>query len=364
MKKKLGRVLATLMASALMLGSLASCGGGKTPETTVDPAVETTTTAADEETSADDQTNNEAKSDEVLKIGVIQFIEHGSLNQAYDGFVKRLNDRGYVEGENLKIDLQNGQGEQANCQTIAGQFAVSDYDLILAIATPAAQAAANVIKDKPILVTAVTDLETAQLVDSNDAPGGNVSGTSDMTPIKDQIELITELFPETKTIGTVYSSSEANSELQIKMAKETCDELGLELLESTISSTNEIQQVTESIIHDVDAIYLASDNLIASAMPTIAKVAMDNDIPIIPAVEAMCADGGLASVSINYFNLGEQTADMALRVFEDGEDVSTMPVEFITNPELVFNQDYADQIGYTFPEEFLGKAREAVNPEE
>lgn len=198
MKKKLGRILATVMASALMLGSLASCGGGKTPETTVDPSVETTTTAVDEKTSvndSDDNTNTDAKSDEVLKIGVIQFIEHGSLNQAYDGFVKRLNDRGYIEGENLKIDLQNGQGEQANCQTIAGQFAVSDYDLILAIATPAAQAAANVIKDKPILVTAVTDLETAQLVDSNDAPGGNVSGTSDMTPIKDQIELITELFP-------------------------------------------------------------------------------------------------------------------------------------------------------------------------
>lgn len=148
------------------------------------------------------------------------------------------------------------------------------------------------------------------------------------------------------------------------MAKETCDELGLKLVEGTISSTNEIQQVTESIIHEVDAIYLPSDNLIASAMPTIAKVAMDNDIPIIPAVEAMCADGGLASVSINYFNLGEQTADMALRIFEDGEDVSAMPVEFITNPELVFNQDYADQIGYTFPEEFVGKAREAVNPEE
>lgn len=353
MKQKLSRILSGVIASALLALSLVACGGG-TDATTTAGNDNQTTTAADNETTADTK-------DKTLSVGVIQFIEHGSLNQAYEGFVSRLAELGYEEGKNLSIDLQNGQGEQANCQTIAGQFATGDYDLILAIATPAAQAAANVIKDKPILVTAVTDLESAQLVDSNEVPGGNISGTSDMTPVNDQIKLITELYPDVKTIGFVYSSSEPNSELQIKMAKEACDELGLKSVEGTISSTNEIQQVTESLINDVDAIYLPSDNLIASAMPTIAKVAMDNKKPIIPAVEAMCADGGLASVSINYFNLGEQTADMAIRVFEKGEDISKMPVEYISSPELVYNQYYADTIGYTFPEDFLGKAREAVN---
>ena len=277
MKKKIARMFATVLASALLLSTMSACGTGKTNESSADGTTPVETTAPEETSETTAADSNTAK--DTLKIGVIQFVEHGSLNQAYEGFVKRLNDRGYIEGKNLEIDLQNGQGEQANCQTIAGQFATGDYDLILAIATPAAQAAANVIKDKPILVTAVTDLETAQLVDSNEKPGGNVSGTSDMTPVADQIKLITELYPDVNTIGTVYSSSEANSELQIKMANEACQELGLELVEATISSTNEIQQVTESIVNKVDAFYLPSDNAIASAMPNIAKVAIQNKSP-------------------------------------------------------------------------------------
>lgn len=294
-----------------------------------------------------------------IRIGIIQYMEHPSLDQAYRGFVEGLEQAGYVAGDNLELNFQNAQGEQANCQTIADQFKNANYDMILAIATPAALAVANVIADTPILVTAVTDLVSTQLVQSNEMPGTNVSGTSDMTPIDDQIQLVQTLFPDCKTLGIIYSSGEANSELQVAEARKSAEALGMTVKAVTIASTNEIQQVTESVITGLDAIYLPSDNAIASSMPTIAKVAMDHKVPIIPAVEAMCAEGGLASVSINYRDLGRQTAAMADRILRDGESVAAMPVEFAANPELVINRDYADAIGYTFPDDVLDQARPA-----
>jgi len=359
MKKKM--ITAVCLSLALLVGMFTGCGNDA-KESNNDQ--ETQAAAEDQsETEAADTSDSEAATDgqdlQAVKVGIIQLVEHPALDAARDGFIAGLAEAGYVEGDNLTLDVQNAQGDQSNCQTIAGQFANDDLDLILAIATPAAQAVANVITDTPILVTAVTDLESTQLVDSNEVPGGNVSGTSDMTPIYDQIELIRILFPDIKELGIIYSSGEPNSELQVEGAKEAADQLGMNVTDVTISSTNEIQQVTESIIANVEAIYLPSDNAIASSMPTVAKVALDHNVPIIPAVEAMCAEGGLASIAINYYNLGEQTADMALRIIEDGADVATMPVEFTENPELVINQEYAEMIDYTFPEEVLAKARDA-----
>ncbi|HHX36790.1 MAG TPA: ABC transporter substrate-binding protein [Clostridiaceae bacterium] len=354
MKNKLVRLLTGVIALTMLVLATAACGEKNESSEESQNAPETSTQA--DETDTDVDNSEDVKS---ARIGVIQFMEHPSLDQAYNGFVDYLAENGYVEGENLEIDFQNAQGEQANCQTIAGQFSTAGYDVILAIATPAAQAVANVITDTPILVTAVTDLESTQLVDSNEAPGGNVSGTSDMTPIYDQIELIQKLFPDVKELGIIYSSGEPNSELQVEGAIDAAAKLGMNVTDVTISSTNEIQQVTESIIANVEAIYLPSDNAIASSMPTVAKVALDHNVPIIPAVEAMCAEGGIASIAINYYNLGGQTGAMALRILEEGADPATMPVEFTTNPELVINHEYAELIGYTFPDDILADAREA-----
>ena len=254
MSKKLKRLITGVIAITMLLAATTACGGNDKEnaeeETSKIPEV---STEADQET--DDQ--SDVAEEKSARIGVIQFMEHPSLDQAYKGFVEYLGQNGYVEGENLEIDFQNAQGEQANCQTIAGQFSTAGYDVILAIATPAAQAVANVITDTPILVTAVTDLESTQLVDSNEVPGGNVSGTSDMTPIYDQIELIRILFPDIKELGIIYSS--VNRILNCKSKrKEAADQLGMNVTDVTISSTNEIQQVTESIIATVEAIYLPS----------------------------------------------------------------------------------------------------------
>lgn len=354
------RTLAVGLAALTLTLGAAGCGSRvNTVETGADNTAQTASGAGTASAAASDTAKTDSQADKI-RVGIIQYMEHPSLDQAYRGFVEGLKQAGYVDGQNLELNFQNAQGEQANCQTIADQFKNADYDMILAIATPAALAVANVIADTPILVTAVTDLVSTQLVQSNEAPGTNISGTSDMTPIDDQIKLVQTLFPDCKNLGIIYSSGEANSELQVAEARKAAEALGMTVKAVTISSTNEIQQVTESVITGLDAIYLPSDNAIASSMPTIAKVAMDHKVPIIPAVEAMCAEGGLASVSINYLELGRQTAAMATRILRDGEDVAAMPVEFAANPELVINQEYANAIGYTFSADIQSRARAAA----
>ena len=216
-----------------------------------------------------------------IKIGVIQLVEHSALDANYKGFVDGLAEAGYVDGKNIKIDYQNAQGEQANCITIAQKLINDKDDLIFAIATPAAQAVANLTQDIPILVSSVTDPESAKLVKSNDVPGGNVTGTSDLTPCAAQMKLLKQLVPSAKTVGMLYCSSEQNSYFQIALAKKACDELGLKYIDATVSNSNEIQQVTQSLCGKVDVIYTPTDNMIAAVMALVAQVANENGIPTI-----------------------------------------------------------------------------------
>ena len=209
---------------------------------------------------------SEAK-DSKLKIGIIQLVEHPALDAAYKGFVDGLADAGYKDGENIAIDYQNAQGEQANCVTIANKLVNDKDDLILAIATPAAQAVAQLTKDIPILITAVTDPESAKLVETNAHPGNNVTGTSDLTPVSAQIDLLKRIVPNAKTVGLMFCSSEQNSVFQIGLAKAACERSGLKYVEGSVSNSNEIQQVTQSLVGKVDAIYIPTDNMLAAGMP-------------------------------------------------------------------------------------------------
>ncbi len=290
-----------------------------------------------------------ASDDGKLKIGVLQLIEHVALDSAYEGFVDGLAEAGYVDGENISIDYQNAQGEQANCVTIAQKFVNDDVDLILAIATPAAQAAANLTDSIPILVTAVTDPESAMLVESNEMPGRNVSGTSDLTPVAAQMDLLVDLVPSAETVGLLYTSSEQNSIFQIDLAKKALDSLGLDYIEATVSSSNEIQQVTQSLVGKVDAIYSPTDNLIAAGMATVGMVAMEAGIPVICGEEGMVMTGGLATYGINYYNLGMQTGAQAVRILKDGANPAEMPIEYLSSGELVINEDFANAIGFAIP---------------
>ena len=290
-----------------------------------------------------------------IKIGVLQLIEHNALDSAYKGFVDGLKEAGYEDGKNIIIDYQNAQGEQANCITIGQKFINDKSDLILAIATPAAQAIANMTKDIPILITAVTDPADSKLVADNNAPGGNVTGTSDLTPVEAQIELLKEIIPNVKTVGLLYCSSEQNSVFQINIAKKKLDAMGIKYIDIAISNLNEIQQVIQNVIGKVEAIYTPTDNMIANGMATVALMTDPAKLPVICGEGGMTMLGGTATYGINYYELGKLTSTQAVSILKGDKKTSEMPIEYLQKFDLVVNTNMIESIGLTIPESLYNK---------
>lgn len=349
--RRFNKVIGTLIAMSLSIAAV-GCGSAQTSNTVSE---ETTASTAETETK-EAETNDAAADGENYKIGVIQLVEHSALDSAYQGFLDGLKEVGYEDGKNITIDYQNAQGDQSNCQTIASKLVNDQNDLILAIATPAAQAVANTTKDIPILVTAVTDPADSKLVASNETPGGNVSGTSDLTPVKEQMDLIPQIVPGAKNVGIVYCSSEANSKFQVELAKEEAQALGLEVVEGTVSNSNEIQQVVQSLVGKVDAIYIPTDNMLAAGMATVVGVTNPAKIPVICGEEGMVTNGGTATYGINYYDLGKLTAAQAVSILADGKNPTEMPIEYSKDCKLVLNEDAAAQMGIEFPQDLLDQA--------
>ena len=290
-----------------------------------------------------------------IKIGVLQLIEHNALDSAYKGFVDGLKEAGYEDGKNIIIDYQNAQGEQANCITIGQKFINDKSDLILAIATPAAQAIANMTKDIPILITAVTDPADSKLVADNNAPGGNVTGTSDLTPVEAQIELLKEIIPNVKTVGLLYCSSEQNSVFQINIAKKKLDAMGIKYIDIAISNLNEIQQVIQNVIGKVEAIYTPTDNMIANGMATVALMTEPAKLPVICGEGGLTMLGGTATYGINYYELGKLTSTQAVSILKGDKKTSEMPIEYLQKFDLVVNTNMIESIGLTIPESLYNK---------
>ncbi len=290
-----------------------------------------------------------------IKIGVLQLIEHNALDSAYKGFVDGLKEAGYEDGKNIIIDYQNAQGEQANCITIGQKFINDKSDLILAIATPAAQAIANMTKDIPILITAVTDPADSKLVADNNAPGGNVTGTSDLTPVEAQIELLKEIIPNVKTVGLLYCSSEQNSVFQINIAKKKLDAMGIKYIDIAISNLNEIQQVIQNVIGKVEAIYTPTDNMIANGMATVALMTEPAKLPVICGEGGMTMIGGTATYGINYYELGKLTSTQAVSILKGDKKTAEMPIEYLQKFDLVVNTNMIESIGLTIPESLYNK---------
>lgn len=284
-------------------------------------------------------------------IGIIQYMEHVALDSARQGFVDALKDNGYVEGQNLTIDYQNAQADQSNLSTISDRFISNKVDLVLGIATPAVQAIAGKTTEIPILGTAVTDYVAARLVDSNEAPGGNVSGTSDMNPIKEQIDLLVKLVPDVKTVGVLYTSSEDNSILQAKIAREAIEALGLTYTEVTVTNSNDVQQATQAIVEKCDAIYIPTDNTFASAMPIVHGVTSQSKTPVICGESGMVQNGGLATLGINYYDLGYQTGLMAVKVLKGEAKPATMAIQTASGFDFAINGTVAEEIGLAIPED-------------
>ena len=319
MKKLIALVLAMVMSL-----SLAACGGG--------------------ETKTEDGT-------EKVKIGILQQLEHPSLDEAREGFVQALADNGYVDGENMVLDYQNAQSDQSNLTSMGDRLVNNENDLILAIATGAAQTLAAKTQTIPVMVTAVTDPVDAGVVDSMEKPGTNVSGTSDASPMEDQVDLLMEICPETKVIGLMYTSSEDNSVLQINQIKEILDARNISYVEQTVTNSNDVQQAVQSVVTKCDAIYIPTDNVLASSMALVADVTREAKVPVITGFTSGVTDGGLATLGISYYNLGYQTGEMAVKVLE-GADVSTMPVETQKEYDYVVNGETVQALGIEIPEKY------------
>jgi len=287
--------------------------------------------------------------EKIPSIGIIQYVEHSALDAAREGFVAALVDNGYIDGKTVTIDVQNAQADQSNLATISDRFVSNNVDLILAIATPATQAIAGKTTEIPILGTAVTDYEVARLVDSNEVPGGNVSGTTDMNPISEQIDLLVKLVPTAKTVGVLYTSSEDNSVLQAAIAKKAIEKAGLKYVEVTVTNSNDVQQATQSIVGQCDAIYIPTDNVFASAMPVVHGVTAESKTPVICGESGMVLNGGLATLGINYRDLGYQTGLMAVKILKGEAEIATMPIESATKFDFAINGTVAKEIGLEIP---------------
>ncbi|KIP51499.1 sugar ABC transporter substrate-binding protein [Leucobacter komagatae] len=284
------------------------------------------------------------------KIGVSQFVQHPALDAATAGFKQAFDDAGI----DVEWDDQNASGDQATAVTIAQSFASSDLDLVLAVATPAAQTAAQAVTDKPVLFTAVTDAVEAQLVESNEEPGGNITGTSDLAPFDEQLALLQDVVPGAKKIGIVYASGEVNSQVQVDAVTEAAGPLGLEIVTKTVTTANDIGAATEAL-GDVDAIYVPTDNMVVAGLASLVQVAEDKQIPVIGAEAGTVEQGAVITLGIDYTKLGYQTGEMAIKVLE-GAETATMPVEVSKEFAYVVNEDAAERMGVTIPESILAEA--------
>lgn len=318
--------LSAVAAAAALAFSLAACQGG------ADGASSSGSGAAGSQTG-----------ETTYKIGVIQLAPHAALDAAREGFYRALDESGI----SYEKDEQNAGGEQSACQTIAESLVNGGNDLIFAIATPAAQAVAGATSDIPIVLTAVTDPADAGLVASNDAPGGNVTGTSDLTPVAEQIALIKQIVPDAEKVGFLYSAAEANSEFQIELAKEACAEEGLSYEAYSISSTNEIQTVMEAAVSEVDVIYCPTDNMVANAMATVSMIANENGIPVVGGEEGQVDNGALITFGINYEELGYKAGQMAVQILKGEAEPADMPIEYMEKAQcsLKINEETEKALG-------------------
>lgn len=311
-------------AACLMVAGLAACGNK--PSTPSNP------------------------DEKVFQIGIVQLVEHPALDEATRGFKEFLTEK---LGDKVQFSVQNAQGEQTNCTTIVNQFVSSKVDLIMANATNAVKAAREATSDIPVVGTSVTDYVFSGLVASNEAPGANVTGASDMNPVTVQVDLMKTLCPEAKTVGIVINSGEENSAIQAEEAKTAFEAEGFAVKIYSVADTNEIQTVVTAACNEVDAFYEPTDNLIAANVPTMSNITTAAGKPVICGEGGMCDSGFLATYAISYYELGRAAGEQAYNILVNGADPATTPIFFfdVSNLTLVINEENAAELGITIPEE-------------
>lgn len=336
MKKK---TIAIMMTAAMVMAMAAGCGS--------------------KESSSSDGDNKEAS----YKIGIQQFAEHGSLDNCREGFLEGLEEEGIKEGDNLEVEVKNAMADTATNAQIADSFVSDNMDLICAIATPSAQSAYNAAMDKdiPVVYTAVTDPVAAELADKDGNPVGNVTGTSDTLPVEEQLKMIREMMPDAKTIGILYTTSEANSVSAIATYESLVDKYGFTLETKGISQTSEIALATDDLLTKVDCITNLTDNTVVASLPTILEKANEKGIPVFGSEIEQVKIGCLAAEGIDYIQLGKQTGKIAAQILKGEKKASEIPYEIISEPGFYVNTKVAENLGIEVPFDLADSAVESFD---
>ena len=336
MKKK---TITIMMTAAMVMAMAAGCGS--------------------KESSSSDGDNKEAS----YKIGIQQFAEHGSLDNCREGFLEGLEEEGIKEGDNLEVEVKNAMADTATNAQIADSFVSDNMDLICAIATPSAQSAYNAAMDKdiPVVYTAVTDPVAAELADKDGNPVGNVTGTSDTLPVEEQLKMIREMMPDAKTIGILYTTSEANSVSAIATYESLVDKYGFTLETKGISQTSEIALATDDLLTKVDCITNLTDNTVVASLPTILEKANEKGIPVFGSEIEQVKIGCLAAEGIDYIQLGKQTGKIAAQILKGEKKASEIPYEIISEPGFYVNTKVAENLGIEVPSDLADSAVESFD---
>jgi putative ABC transport system substrate-binding protein len=322
---KLKKAAAILIAAA-MTASLAACGSSSSG-------------------------SGSAGSDGTYTIGICQQMEHPALDAATEGFQDACKEK--FGEDNVEFDVKNAQGEQTMCSTIINNFVSSDVDLILANATLPLQTAAQATADIPILGTSVTDFASALgISDWTGATGVNISGTCDLAPIEEQEDMLTELLPEAKTVGILYCSAESNSKYQAELFETELEKDGIEYKEYTAADSNEIQSVVTNAVSECDAIYIPTDNTMASNTQIINNICLPAKVPVIAGEQGICSGCGIATLSISYYDIGYRAGEMAYEILAEGADISTMEIETAPQVTKMYNPTICEELGITVPDDY------------
>ena len=334
MKKK---VLAVVLGMSMVVAMMTGCGASK-------------------ETS-----DNANSAEKTYTIGISQFAEHGSLDNCREGFIEGLKEEGLEEGKNLKIVTNNADADTGTAAQIADQFVADKVDMICAIATPSAQAAYNAAMetDIPVVYTAVTNPVAAELANDDKSPVGNVTGTSDELPVEAQLKMIREILPDAKTIGILYTTSEANSVYSIEQYEKLADKYGFKIEKTGITNTSEIQLAASDLLGKVDCLTNLTDNTVVSALPTVLGLANEKGIPVFGSEIEQVKLGCLAAEGIEYTQLGKDTGKMAAKILKGEASASEMDYELITVSSLYVNEKVAENLGITVPDTMKERAVES-----
>jgi len=293
-----------------------------------------------------------AQTKEVPTVGILQLLSHPALDAIHKGIIHGLAEEGYHVNKNIKIDFQNAENDQSNLKTMSARFVNEDANAMIGIATPAAQALANASSSTPIVLGAITDPKGAHLVKSNTHPGNNVTGVSDQAPLASQLKLIQKIMPNMKTLGIIYTSSDDSATAQYHQFAALCKKEHVRLKAYSIANTNDLNQVSQEMVSQVDAVYVPTDNTVASAMQTLVATATAKKVPVFPAVDTMVKAGGLATLSINQYQLGVTTGKMTAAILK-GKKPADTPIHFVRKGEMTINLKTAKQLGITLPDSVI-----------